>query len=234
VFATVISEHIFRRRPARELLRQLPILILPSMLMFAVQLWIVWGGPQITGGNLHWTKTNLIRGIRNAIYAYYRGGETWISWWGTFGWGDAYLVIISPAFQARLWKVLVALSLLMFLMVFFRALNVSRLFFEMVGRGRWRRALRVLFANPLITNHLLFSAFMILLYAVSDNSFFAQGRHWFPYTLSGFLITLYYGPRAFRRKDTSSSLSTTIMVGLLIYCAVASYYSLKTITERYY
>ena len=234
VLATVISEHIFRRRPARELLRQLPILILPSLLSFAVQLWIVWGGPQITGGNLHWTKTNLIRGIRNAIYAYYRGGETWISWWGTFGWGDAYLVIISPAFQARLWKVLVALSLLMFLLVIFRVLKVTGLLLKMLSRWRWRRALRVLFGNPLMTNHFLFSAFMILLYALSDNSFFAQGRHWFPYTLSGFLLALYYGPRAFRKKDTQSSLSTTIMVCLLIYCGVASYYSLKTITDRYY
>jgi hypothetical protein len=234
VLATVISEHIFRRRPAKDLLRQLPVLLLPSVLLFAVQLWIVWGGPQITGGNLHWTKTGLIRGIRNAIYAYYRGGETWISWWGTFGWGDAYLLIVSPAFQAVLWRVLKAFSILMFGVVLIRGINVSTLLLKMLRRWRWRRALRVLFANPLITNHFLFSAFMVLLYALSDNSFFAQGRHWFPYTLSGFLLTLYYAPRVFRRKDTQSSLSTTIMVGLLIYCAVASYYSLKTITDRYY
>lgn len=232
VFATVISEHIFRRRPTKDLLRQLPILVLPSLALFAVQLWIVWGGPQITGGNLHWTNTGLIRGIRNAIYDYYRGGNAWISWWGTFGWGDTYLAIVSPAFQARLWKVLVAFSYLMFGVILFRAMQVSGLLLKMVGR--WRMAFRVLFANPLLTNYFLFSAFMILLYALSDNSFFAQGRHWFPYTLPGFLLTLYYGPRVFRRKDTSSSLSTALMVGLLIYCAVASYYSLKTITDRYY
>lgn len=234
VLATVISEHVYRRRPVRDLARQLPVLLLPSMLLFAVQLWIVSGGPQITGGNLHWTNTGLIRGIRNAIYAYYRGGETWISWWGTFGWGDTYLTIISAAFQARLWKVLVALSLLIFLLVFFRVLNLTTVLLRTVQRWHWRMALRVLFSNPLLTNHVLFSGFMILLYALSDNSFFAQGRHWFPYTLSGFFLTLHWAPRVFRRRDTKTSLSTALMVGLLIYCGVAACYSLKTITDRFY
>lgn len=95
-------------------------------------------------------------------------------------------------------------------------------------------ALRLAFANPLLISYFLFSAFMILLYALTDNSFFAQGRHWFPYTLPGFLMALYYAPRVFRRRDTHRSLSTALMVGLLIYCGIAGYYSVKTITDRYY
>lgn len=234
VLATVITEHFFHRRPAKALLKQLLVLSLPAAVLFVVQLWIVWGGPQITGGNLHWTTTSLPRGIRNALRDYFQGGQAWITWWGTFGWGDAYLVIRSMEFQRSLWQVLMVLSILMIAPVIGRVVDVILHSVMLVRRGRWRWALRALFSNPLLTNYFLFSAFMILLFALTDNSFFAQGRHWFPYTLPGFLMALYYAPRIFRRRNTQRFISTTLMVGLLIYCAVAGYYALETISDRYY
>ena len=234
VLLTVISEHIFRRRSAQSLFRQLLLLLFPSLLLFMVQLWIVWGGPHITGGNLHSANASLFDGIKNALRDYYKGGPAWITWWGTFGWADAYLVIWSPTFQTRVWKVLTGLTVLMCAVVIIRILMVAQLLIKMVSRRHWRMALRLAFANPLLISYFLFSAFMILLYALTDNSFFAQGRHWFPYTLPGFLMALYYAPRVFRRRDTHRSLSTALMVGLLIYCGIAGYYSVKTITDRYY
>ena len=234
VLLTVISEHIFRRRSAQSLFRQLLLLLFPSLLLFMVQLWIVWGGPHITGGNLHSANASLFDGIKNALRDYYKGGPAWITWWGTFGWADAYLVIWSPTFQTHVWNVLTGLTLLMCAVVIVRILMVAQLLIKMVSRRHWRMALRLAFGNPLLISYFLFSAFMILLYALTDNSFFAQGRHWFPYTLPGFLMALYYAPRVFRRRDMHRSLSTALMVGLLIYCGIAGYYSLKTITDRYY
>ena len=233
VFGVVISEHIFLRRPANHLLRKLPLLLLPSILLFTVQLWIVWGSGTITGSNSHWAKVSLLSGIRNALLDYYRGGPAWISWWGTFGWGDAYLVIGSPAFQARVWQLLSLLTLLTLGLVCGRVTYVITSLLILVRRERWRMALRILFSNPLLTAYFPFLVFMVLLYALTDNAFAAQGRHWFPFTLSSFVMTLHYAPRVLGRKK-QRMLSTMLMVGMLIYCGVAGYFSIKTITARYY
>lgn len=234
VFGTVISEHIFRRRTATALARKIAILLIPAILLFMVQLWIVWGGGQITGRNLHSASVSLTTGIRNALWDYYRVGPAWISWWGTYGWMDASLVIWSPPFQARVWRLLSLLTLLVLVMVFFRlAQSITRLIM-VAARGRWRLTLRLVFSNPLLNSYFLFSIFMVLLYALTDNSFYAQGRHWFPYTLSGFLMTLQYAPRVLTTGMMRRVVSTLLMLGLLIYCAVGGYYSNKTINDRYY
>ncbi|HEX5874396.1 MAG TPA: DUF2142 domain-containing protein [Pyrinomonadaceae bacterium] len=234
VFATVITEHIFQRRPLRALMRQLPLLLLPSILLFSIQLWVVWGGDQITGGNLRSASVSLPAGIKSALMDYYRGGPAWVSWWGTFGWMDAPLVIWSPDFQTRVHRLLAWLTLLTLLMVFFRLVQVSVRLIRLAWRKRWRQSLRIACSNPLLTSYFLFSIFMVLLYALSGNSFFAQGRHWFPYTLSGFVMALHYAPRVLPRLRVRRVVSNLLIAGLLVYCAVGAYYSLKTITDRYY
>jgi len=210
------------------------LLFLPSILFFSIQLWIVWGGDQMTGGNLHSASVSLPAGIRNALMDYYRGGPAWLSWWGTFGWMDAPLVIWSPSFQARVHRVLALLTLLMLVLTSFRLVQTSVRLLRLGLRKRRRLALRIAFSNPLLNSYFLFSIFMVLLYALSDNSFFAQGRHWFPYTLSGFLMTLHYAPRVLTPVWLRRVVSNLLIAGLLIYCAIGSYYSLKTITDRYY
>lgn len=235
VFGVAITEHFYHRRPAKSLLRQLAILVVPSVLLFMVQIWIVWGGGQITGGNLHFANaTRWPRGIRNAIYDYFQGGQVWISWWGTFGWADAYLIFGSTAIQAYVWKILTIATLLSLALLIARLTDVLAGLVKLMRRRNWRTALRVLFSNPLLTNYFLFSIFMVLLYAISDNSFYAQGRHWFPYTLPGFLTTLHFAPHVFRKKATRNAVSTMLMISLLIYCGVGAYFSLRTIDDRYY
>ncbi len=234
VFATVITEHFFQRRPVRRFARLLPLLLLPSIILFLIQLWVVWGGDQITGGNLHHASVSLPVGIKTALMDYYRGGPAWSSWWGTFGWMDAPLVIWSPNFQARVHRILALLTLFGLLLVFFRLVEVSVRLMRLACRKRLRQSLRITFSNPLLTSYFLFSVFMVMLYALSDNSFFAQGRHWFPYSLSGFVMTLHYAPRVLTRVWVRRVVSNLLIAGLLIYCAVGAYYSLKTITDRYY
>jgi hypothetical protein len=129
--------------------------------------------------------------------------------------------------------VLSVLTLLMIALVAARVLNVITSLIRLVRRGRWRNALRLLFSNPLLTNHFPFLVFMVLLYALTDNSFFAQGRHWFPYTLSSFVMTLVYAPRVLKGKK-QRLLATALMIGILVYCGVAGYFAFKTITDRYY
>lgn len=234
VCATLISESLFQKRTVTSLAKQLVLLLIPSVLLFMVQLWIVWGGERITGGNLHSASAGLLAGIKSALYDYYRGGMAWTSWWGTFGWMDASLEIWSPGVQAKVWRVLSLLTLFVLLLVFFRVVQVLARLLQLAKRAGWRVALRLSFSNPLIVSHLMFSAFMVLLYALTDNSFFAQGRHWFPFTVSGFVIATDFAPRVLPRRKLQAAVSTFLMVALLVYCIVGGYFSLKTITHRYY
>jgi hypothetical protein len=234
VLATVITADWFRKRTVSSIAQRLVLLLLPSVLFFLVQLWVVWGGARITGGNLHSTHSGLAAGIKSALYDYYRGGPAWVSWWGTFGWGDASLEIWSPGFQAKVWRVLSLLTLLILLLVFLRVVQVAARLLRLAKRARWRLALRLAFSNPLIVSHLIFSAFMVLLYALTDNSFFAQGRHWFPLTLSGFVIATQFAPRVLPQRKLQTAFSTFLLIALLVYCAVGGYFSLQTITRRYY
>jgi hypothetical protein len=234
VFATLVSEHIFQRQSIKSLLQRLIFLLLPSALLFVVQLWVVWGGGRITGSNLHSAHLGLIVGIKTALYDYYRVGPAFVSWWGTFGWMDASLVIISPAVQALVWRVLSLLTVLMMALVFFRFVQVAIRLLGVARRAGWRWALRLAFSNPLIINHLLFSVFMVLLYALTDNAFFAQGRHWFPYMLSSFVLTIEFAPRVLPFRKLQRAGATLLILGFVSYCVVGGYFSLKTITNRYY
>ena len=234
ILALVISEHIFRRRPLKELFRALAILLLPSFLFFAVQLWVVWGAPRITGGNLKFATSGHMEGIKKAISAYYRGGPAFVSYWGTFGWTDTDLIIGSATMQRRILQLLSVLTLLVLLLVLFRIEQVITRLVVLARRGRWRTALRIFFSNPLLHSHFMFSVFMILLFAWHENGYPGQGRHWLPYFLSGFLITTQFAPRALSHRKTQAALSALLLLGLVSYCAIAGYYSVKAIKNRYY
>ncbi len=234
IIALVVSEHIFRRRPWKELLRALAILLLPSFLFFAVQLWVVWGAPNITGGNLRLATSGHLEGIKRAIVSYYRGGPALVSYWGTFGWTDTDLIIGSPAIEIRVLSLLSLLTLMVLVLVLFRSEQMITRLVVLARHGRWRMALRIFFSNPLLHSHFMFSVFMILLFAWHQNGYPAQGRHWLPYFLSGFLITTQFAPRALSHRKTQATLSALLLLGLMSYCAVASYYSVKAIDNRYY
>ena len=228
------SELVFRRRAGKELLGFLAILLLPSVLLFAVQLWVVWGAPSITGSNLRYSTSGHLEGIKNAILAYYRGGMAFVSYWGTFGWTDTQLVIWSPSMQRRILHLLSGLVLLVMLLLLFRIEQVMTRLMMLARRGQWRFALRILFSDPLIHSHLIFSVFMIVLFAWHQNGFPAQGRHWFPYFLSGFLITTQVAPRALTHRITQAAVSGMLIIGLVTYCVVGNFYSIKAIKQRYY
>ena len=234
VCGLVVVEHIFRRQSAIKLARTLAILFLPAVLFFAVQLWVVGGGGKITGSNLHRGTTGKVEGVKRAVENYYRGGQAFESWWGAFGWMDTPLVIRSPQIQRRVLQLCSALTLLSLVLLAFRLEQVTTRLIVLAWRGRWRRALRIAFSNPLINGHFIYSVFMIGLFALTDNAFNAQGRHWFPYVVSSLLVTTQFAPRALSHRRTQAALSGLLVAGLLLYSAVGSYYSVKTIRDRFY
>ena len=102
-----------RRRPSR-LASSLAVLVLPSIVLGAVSLWVVWGSsPQVYATaaagypNTEGLRTALAHGVGGVLsYAlvtaatagadFYIGGSTFSSFWGEFGWMDAPLMIASP------------------------------------------------------------------------------------------------------------------------------------------
>ena len=233
VLGLVLAEHLFRRRSLKEFLKTLSILTVPSVLLFAVQLWVVWG-QQITGGNLRLSRSGWIIGVKNALVDFYRGGPALVSYWGTFGWMDTELIIRSPATQNRIIVLLSVITLLVLTLVFFRLEQITTRLVVLARRGRWRYALRVVFSNPLVNSNFVFSAFMVVLYAVHQGGFNAQGRHWFPYFLSGFLIATQFAPKALSHRRTQAAMSAILLLGLLLFCSIGSYYSIQSIKDRYY
>ncbi len=63
VFGKLISEHFSADDNSQRSCDRSRFCVVPSILLFAVQLWIVWGGGQITGGNLHPASAGA--GVRN-------------------------------------------------------------------------------------------------------------------------------------------------------------------------
>jgi hypothetical protein len=234
IIATVVTEHFFRRSSWKSLVSVLTALLLPSVLLFAVQLWVVWGAPSITGSNLRFAASGHLDGVKKALQNYYRGGPALLSYWGIYGWMDTPLIIGSPIMQRRILLLLSGLTLLVFLLVLFRWEQVITRLVVLARHGRWRMALRILFSNPLLHSHFIFSAFMILLFAWHEKGFGAQGRHWFPYFLSGFLITTQFAPRALTHRKTQAAVSAMFILGLMSYCVLGGYYSIQAIKKRYY
>lgn len=232
VLGMLVSEHIFQRKPGAALVRKLAILLLPSMVFLGTQLWIGWGGG--VANNLRHTTVGLLTGIQNAVTNYYGGGASFASWWGIFGWMDTPLIIGSLNTQRGITLLMLTLTLAIVALTLLRLEQVITRLISLARRGRRRRAARIAFSNPLINSHFVFVIFMILLYALSDNTFIAQGRHWFPYILCSLLITTQYAPRALSHRKTRVLFSALMALGLAAYCAIGSYYSIQAIKERYY
>jgi hypothetical protein len=237
ILSMVVSEHFFKRRSQKNLLRVAAILLLPSLLLFAVQLWVAWGNRGIAGSNLSGSLLfpatgGPVEGVKNAVVEFYGGGTAFVSWWGIFGWMDAPLIIKSSVVQRYVLLTLTVLTVGVLGLFLFRLEQVLTRLVVLARSGRWRTALRIFFSNPLVNSHLIFTVFMIALFALTTNG--AQGRYWLPYILSSLLITTEYAPRSLSHRKTQAVVSTLMILGLLVFCGIGSYYSIQTIKERYY
>jgi hypothetical protein len=237
ILSMVVSEHFFKRRSSKNLLRVATILLLPSLMLFAVQLWVAWGNRGLFSSNLSGSllfpaMAGPVEGVKNAIVDFYGGGTAFVSWWGLFGWMDAPLIIKSPVVQNYVLLTLTALTVVVLGLFLFRLEQVLTRLVALARSGRWRTALRIVFSNPLVNSHLIFTVFMIALFALTTNG--AQGRYWLPYILSSLLITTEYAPRSLSHRKTQAVVSMLMILGLLVFCGIGSYYSIQTIKERYY
>jgi len=232
------------------------ILLGPVLLAAAVHIWVTSGSDpnlvlfnQSTGhqgfdqaashGKIA-AATYLINGVGLAFSNFYLNGHTALtgstfnSFWGDFGWTDTPLIIFS-SWKTNIIRNLIALAcVLVFALTIVRLFQVSVRLRRVARRGHPRRALCILFSNPLLNAYFIFTVMMFGLFMVVRRSFAPQGRNWFPFILAIFLNAIVYAPRALRGRRLSNFLSGVLTAGLATYCILGSCYAIPSIINRYY
>jgi hypothetical protein len=236
--------------------RLFAILLAPSIVLLAPQVWIVWGaattpvvsGPstahqellQASGRGPVALAAFVVKGIGYAFSNFYLNGHTPLtgstfqSFWGMFGWTDAPLVILTASNTNNLRTCIAAISVLLFVLTLIRIIRVSYRLYRVSKAGRWRQALVIGFSNPLLNAYFVFTGLMFVLFALVRISYAPQGRNWFGFILAIFLTGGWYAPRAVRFWNASGWLTAFIVGGLLLYCAVGSYYAIPSLINRFY
>jgi hypothetical protein len=249
VLAMLVSDRLLRHWRL-SWMRTLVVLLLPSLVVAAAEVWVSLGSK--TNGILHNANTVhdrfseaaaggalseakfLIDGIGLATDNFYLQGSGFRSFWGTSGWMDAPLVIVSPAVTELIQFVIRVLNVIVLGLVLFRLENVVTRLILLARRGRWRRALSITFSNPLVNAYFLFTLGLFCLFLVVRESFAPQGRDWIPFILAIFMMGTDFGPRAFSHRRTQAVFSALVTTGLVLYCVLGSYYAIQSLRVRYY
>jgi 4-amino-4-deoxy-L-arabinose transferase-like glycosyltransferase len=231
-------------------MRTFALLLLPSLVVGAVETWVTFGSKTYgildnantehdefaraaAGGLLSETRF-LLDGLGAALDNFYLHGSTFHSFWGLFGWLDAPLVIISVFKTELIQGVIRVLNIIVLGLVLFRLENVVTRLILIGRRGRWRRALFIAFSNPLVNAYFLFTLGLTCLFMVVRYSFAPQGRDWIPFILAIFMMGTEYGPRALSHRRSQAVFSAVVTAALVLYCLVGSYYAIHSLRVRYY
>jgi hypothetical protein len=198
-------------------------MFLPSAVAIATQVWIMKGG-DLPGHAFFADHRNvgIYQQLFDAVREYYFGGYAYVSYWSTsYGWAGMPLPL-KICLQ-------VGTAMALGLSIVYLAQSAARLL-ELAKRKP--RLAAIVALNPLVTGHVWFIAFMIALFAATGNGFYAQGRHFFPFILSGLYIAIEVAPRTFRRSKEFAS--RVAIVFLLLFCVFGGMLAASAVVERYY
>lgn len=235
--AAMLAVEIYRPDP-KCLLRYAAtsvLLLTPSLVLESAHLWVVSGTRSCYTGHAPYTNFNqfVLGGFTNAVWDYFVC-NTHLSFWGIFGWMDTPLQIRNPVWTERVRFILQVCAWLLLGLTLARGEQVVSRLVRVAYRGRWRSALRMALSNVPINSYFLFTIFMLVLYIYYQNRFGAQGRNWIPYLLPIFWTSIMYAPKALTLRTPRLICSWTVIIGLLLFCAVGGHYSIKTLKRRYY
>jgi hypothetical protein len=255
VIGLVAAENFLRRRRVGWV-KLSAILLAPVLAAVLIQTWITWGAdphlvvpnPSMAHVGLNQalahggiaTAEYLINGVGLAFSNFYLNGHTALtgstfnSFWGDFGWTDTPLVIFSPWKTNIIRNFIAVACVTVFVLTIVRVGQVTLRVWRVAKRGRRRRALCILFSNPLLNAYFIFTLMMFGLFMVVRRSFAPQGRNWFPFILAIFLNAVAYAPKALGRRRVSTPVSGALFAGLALYCILGSSYAIPSIINRYY
>lgn len=198
-------------------------MLLPSIALLSVQLWIGWGA-SIVAGHITIQWGGIFGRLPKALGEYYGGGYAYSSYWSTFfGW---------PTVPEYLKNILQIGTIIVFIAVLVGLAKRVTLLVTIASKRCARKAL-ILALDPLVIGHILYLCFMIALYAITNNGFYAQGRHFFPFIVSGLYVVLTLAPIALPRRLRFKSRWALAAV-LLIACTTAQYHAVVSLNWRYY
>ena len=197
----------------RDVARALP----PIVLLGCVQAWVQYG--DYVANNFHLT-IHLRSGLQAALKDYYGGyGYAFGTYWTTpSGWEQ----LSAPLKRALQAATLAAV-----------ALTACHLVLGWVAIVR-RRSARLALSNPVLNAHLLYLGFMVALHTATANSFIAQGRHFYPFFVSGLWVAAEYAPGAVRHQKARAVARLLVYAALLLCCVALQLYALRSIRLRYY
>jgi 4-amino-4-deoxy-L-arabinose transferase-like glycosyltransferase len=246
VLALLAVEQARQPRERRHRMKSLLLLLGPSLLLGAFQLWVTAGASsglrnltlpgrrQVLLAESGGAAVYIVRAARAALYDFFGGGTTFKTFWGLFGWLDTPLVIGSPALDEVVDFCVRAGSLVLLALILFRLQQTTTSLVRLWRKGRAGWALRLLVANPLLNSYLLFACMMLALHMWTNNGFLAQGRNWYPHLAGIFWAGVCFAPRALASRKLARLLSRAVLLALLLYAVAGGYWAIQAIEERYY
>ncbi|GAC1445230.1 MAG: hypothetical protein NVSMB52_05800 [Chloroflexota bacterium] len=226
--------------------------VLPSLLLGGLQVWIHWGArdqilrtgasqgrPTIRPVTLalsHGPVEALSYGVHvlGGCLHDFLLGTTASSFWGVFGWLDTPLIIGYPETQNNVRALQTVITLVVVGLAVARMGDIARRLYAVMRSGRRRQTLVLLFSDPLMNSLFLFTVFMIVLYILTDNTFGAQGRDWYPLLLPIFLLTTQFAPRALRHRGWRIWIRNMFVAGLVLYSVVGGISAIVSVRDRFY
>jgi Predicted membrane protein (DUF2142) len=237
-----------RRRSS--LASSLVVLVLPSVVLGAVSLWVVWGSsPQVYSTaaagypNTEGLRTAIAHGVGGVLrYAlitaatagadFYVGGATFSSFWGEFGWLDAPLVIASSRVNLLVDAILLLGTIGALWLMVIRTLRLVIRLRTTAARLKLPVICRLTARDPFLSTYLVFTSFMFLLYFLTAGTFGPQGRNWIPFLLPTLMIATRYAPEVL--KGAKRVTSGLVLTALATYCLLGSIYAVRSIESRFY
>jgi 4-amino-4-deoxy-L-arabinose transferase-like glycosyltransferase len=242
VVAMLVTQRI-DQKDARGWRLEVLLLVVPAVVLEAVQVWTQWGAPPLISsgqlGELPNYRTAIAGGLPGI--ASYAGhiltftfldntfGREFGSFWGAFGWVDAPLVLGSPAVTAAVWLLFAGMSIGLLGCTLVRLGQVAYRLARIARRGRPRRALRIAFSNPVAISYFLLALFLFTVEGYPG----VQGRYYFPLLPAVFWVALKYAPRALPGKF-GPALFRMQVAGLVAYTIAGAFFAFPTLASRYY
>lgn len=200
------------------------LMTLPAVFAYSLELWILWGEFYVLGDHVS-RSSDIFCGLIDSAVDFWGGGGAYRSYWSTtYGWSRIpkiqkvilQLVVIACAIGAVVYLVKCGWTIL-----------------RVIRRRSWL-ALRLLTATPFILSYLLFVPFMMSLFAYTNNGFYAQGRHFFPFIPASLLFNIQLVPKLWRSRQTRGRVRKALLGGMAVYCLIATYQSIEALHYRYY
>jgi len=254
ILAMVFTRALYLRFSGKKLAFLFFALILPTLIAGALQAYIWWGGglPVIDKTHCHWIPVDtefrrvlsiggkpLLMHIWRALCdayqsAYWRQRETFLGFWGNFGWEDTPLIICCKDIQEILKGIIECATAIVLFLTVSSLLEVLISLRGLFLSGRWRSAFYIACSNPVINSYFLFVLFIYAYYVITFASLWLQGRYWFPVILPILLGASCFAARIFRSRLVRQKYFSVLSVSWLAYSILGSIWAPVCIHQRYF